>query len=51
MPRGGHFAAFEEPKLLTDDIKRFVRTVLKNEWISKTKFKINLNLKFFIEFY
>lgn len=27
MPRGGHFAAFEEPKLLAQDIMRFVRKV------------------------
>ena len=25
MPRGGHFAAMEEPDLLADDIRRFVR--------------------------
>ncbi|NXA87495.1 HYEP hydrolase, partial [Melanocharis versteri] len=27
MPRGGHFAAFEEPKLLAQDIVEFVRKV------------------------
>ncbi|XP_006276419.2 epoxide hydrolase 1 [Alligator mississippiensis] len=27
MPRGGHFAAFEEPKLLAEDIKQLVRKV------------------------
>ncbi|XP_057271372.1 epoxide hydrolase 1-like [Pezoporus wallicus] len=27
MPRGGHFAAFEEPKLLAQDIMNFVRKV------------------------
>ena len=27
MPRGGHFAAFEEPKLMADDIKSFVQIV------------------------
>jgi pimeloyl-ACP methyl ester carboxylesterase len=26
MPRGGHFAAIEEPALLADDIKKFCRT-------------------------
>jgi hypothetical protein len=26
-PRGGHFAAFEEPLLMANDIKAFVRTV------------------------
>jgi pimeloyl-ACP methyl ester carboxylesterase len=25
MPRGGHFAAMEEPELLVDDIRRFFR--------------------------
>lgn len=29
MPRGGHFAAFEEPQLLADDIFKFVRKVEK----------------------
>ncbi|XP_041472191.1 epoxide hydrolase 1-like [Lytechinus variegatus] len=27
MPRGGHFAAFEEPQLLAEDIRQFVRKV------------------------
>lgn len=27
MPRGGHFAALEEPRLLTDDIRAFFSTV------------------------
>ncbi|XP_060100495.1 epoxide hydrolase 1-like [Heteronotia binoei] len=27
MPRGGHFAAFEEPELLAQDIRQFVRKV------------------------
>ncbi|KAF7657385.1 hypothetical protein LDENG_00028150 [Lucifuga dentata] len=27
MPRGGHFAAFEEPKLLADDVFQFVKKV------------------------
>lgn len=27
MPRGGHFAAFEEPKLLAEDIIQFVQKV------------------------
>lgn len=27
MPRGGHFAAFQEPKLLAQDIMQFVRKV------------------------
>jgi len=25
MPRGGHFAAFEQPALLVDDIRMFFR--------------------------
>ncbi|CAJ0968291.1 unnamed protein product [Ranitomeya imitator] len=29
MPRGGHFAAFEEPELLARDIQKFVSTVEK----------------------
>uniref|UniRef100_A0A667YA24 Epoxide hydrolase n=1 Tax=Myripristis murdjan TaxID=586833 RepID=A0A667YA24_9TELE len=29
MPRGGHFAAFEEPKLLASDIVQFVKKVEK----------------------
>ena len=27
IPRGGHFAAFEEPELLANDIRSFVRKV------------------------
>jgi pimeloyl-ACP methyl ester carboxylesterase len=27
MPRGGHFAAFEQPQLLADDIRAFARTL------------------------
>jgi pimeloyl-ACP methyl ester carboxylesterase len=27
MPRGGHFAAFEQPQLLVDDVRAFFRTV------------------------
>ena len=27
MPRGGHFAAFEQPELLVDDVRAFFRTV------------------------
>ncbi len=27
MPRGGHFAAWEEPELLADDIRAFFREV------------------------
>jgi len=27
MPRGGHFAAMEQPELLIEDIRAFARTV------------------------
>jgi pimeloyl-ACP methyl ester carboxylesterase len=27
MPRGGHFAAWEEPQLLAEDIRAFAREV------------------------
>jgi hypothetical protein len=27
MPRGGHFAAMEQPQLLIEDVRRFFRTV------------------------
>ena len=27
MPRGGHFAAMEEPKLLVEDVRSFFATV------------------------
>jgi pimeloyl-ACP methyl ester carboxylesterase len=27
MPRGGHFAALEEPGLLVDDVRAFFRTL------------------------
>ncbi len=27
MPRGGHFAAFEQPELFVDDVRAFVRTL------------------------
>ncbi|GCC37381.1 epoxide hydrolase 1-like isoform X1 [Chiloscyllium punctatum] len=30
MSRGGHFAAFEEPYLLAEDLRNFVQTVKKN---------------------
>lgn len=29
MPRGGHFAAFEQPELLASDIRMFVKKVEK----------------------
>jgi len=31
IERGGHFGAFEEPNLITNDIKKFVKTVVANE--------------------
>jgi len=27
MPRGGHFAALEQPELLVDDVRSFFRTL------------------------
>ena len=27
LPRGGHFAALEQPDLFTDDVRTFFRTV------------------------
>jgi pimeloyl-ACP methyl ester carboxylesterase len=27
MPRGGHFAAMEQPALFVEDVRRFFRTV------------------------
>ena len=27
MPKGGHFAAFEQPQLLVDDVRAFFREV------------------------
>ena len=27
MPRGGHFAALEEPELLIDDLRKFARSL------------------------
>jgi pimeloyl-ACP methyl ester carboxylesterase len=27
MPRGGHFAAFEQPQLFVDDVRAFFATV------------------------
>ena len=38
MPRGGHFGALEEPKLIADDIRKFVTTVLEME-VAKEKEK------------
>ena len=38
MPQGGHFAAFEQPKLLFDDIVQFVTKV---ENIFKSEQKVN----------
>lgn len=35
MPRGGHFAALQEPKLLADDLWKFVEKV-ENIRMSKT---------------
>jgi pimeloyl-ACP methyl ester carboxylesterase len=31
MPRGGHFAAWEEPELLAEDLVAFFKSVLKKK--------------------
>jgi hypothetical protein len=31
MPRGGHFAAFEEPELLSDDVWETVKIIRSNK--------------------
>jgi microsomal epoxide hydrolase len=36
MPRGGHFAALEEPELLVDDIRRFFRPLRGQALASRT---------------
>lgn len=35
MPRGGHFAALEEPQLLADEIRRFVLAVQEREYVEE----------------
>jgi pimeloyl-ACP methyl ester carboxylesterase len=35
MPRGGHFAALEEPEMLVDDIRRFFRALRGQEKIAR----------------
>lgn len=37
MPRGGHFAALEEPKLLSDDVWKFVAAVRNDLKAANTK--------------
>lgn len=32
MPRGGHFAALEEPALLAEDLRAFFRPLRENSW-------------------
>ena len=37
MPRGGHFAAFEQPELLVDDVREFFRPLRippEGSWIA-----------------
>jgi hypothetical protein len=31
MPKGGHFAAFEDPELVVNDIRNFVTKILHDE--------------------
>jgi len=37
FPRGGHFTAFEEPELISKDIKSFVRKVLEQRMQEQQK--------------
>lgn len=37
MPRGGHFAAFEEPELFANDVIQFVEKVEKRIEVNKAK--------------
>jgi microsomal epoxide hydrolase len=39
MPRGGHFAAMEEPQMLLEDIRKFARSLR-----SKNSTKISENI-------
>ena len=41
IPRGGHFAVFEEPKLMADDIRKFIKTCLINERNANDKAETN----------
>ena len=41
IPRGGHFAIFEEPKLMADDIRKFIKTCLINEHKANDKAETN----------
>lgn len=45
LPRGGHFAAFEEPALLADDIFKFVSTVEDTKKKNNAKNKPNAEKK------
>lgn len=45
LPRGGHFAAFEEPALLADDIFKFVTTVEDNKKKNSAKNTSNAEKK------
>jgi microsomal epoxide hydrolase len=43
MPRGGHFAAMEEPQMLLNDIRIFART-LRNKGPAHSSKKIEKHL-------
>lgn len=45
LPRGGHFAAFEEPALLADDVFKFVSTVEDMKKKNSAKNKPNTEKK------
>ena len=38
MPKGGHFAALEQPDLLIEDIKKFVRGLNYNPYDKQLKY-------------
>ena len=37
MPRGGHFAAFEEPQLFANDVIKFIEKVEKRISLQKAE--------------
>jgi microsomal epoxide hydrolase len=43
MPRGGHFAAMEEPQMLLNDIRKFAQT-LRNKNSTNTSKKLEKHL-------
>lgn len=43
LSRGGHFAAFEEPKILADDVFIFVNNIEKKIYLNKNEKKSKTN--------